>query len=132
MPTIIDARSGLPVPSRTDRAPRNRQRGRVPGPADVEQIDAQVLRDPGVHATPDDFGAGIGRSVEAFGKSAFRIVSDFEEMREAAEDETASAAALAGARVRFVKIAQGLEDRATSGDGFADALQAALSAETDP
>ena len=81
MPTIIDQRSGLPVPRRTDKSPRNRQRGRVPGPADVAQIDAQVLRDPGAHATPDDFGAGIGRSVEDFGKAASRVTSDFIKMR---------------------------------------------------
>ena len=58
MPILIDPKTGLPFPRRTDKAPRNRQRGRVPGPADVDQIDAQVLRDPGVHATPEDFGAG--------------------------------------------------------------------------
>ena len=63
MPIIIDPRSGLPVPRRTDKAPRSKRQGRVPGPADVKQIDAQVLRDPGVHATPADFGAGIGKAV---------------------------------------------------------------------
>ena len=131
MPIIIDHPSGLPVPRRTDKAPRSKRQGRVPGPGDVAQIDAQVLRDPGVHATPADFGAGIGRSVEAFGAAAFRVASDFAEMRRDAEDATAGAAALGEARVRFAKVSQGLQDRATSGEGFTDALDAALLVETD-
>ena len=69
--------------------------------------------------------------MEAFGAAAFRVASDFAEMRREAEDATAGAAALAEARVRFVRVSQGLEDRATSGEGFADALDNALSAETD-
>ena len=35
MPIIIDPKTGLPIPSRTDRAPRNKRQGRVPGPGDV-------------------------------------------------------------------------------------------------
>ncbi|MFQ5620096.1 MAG: hypothetical protein ACE5FR_14120, partial [Rhodospirillales bacterium] len=64
MVVINDPPSGLPVPRRTDRTPRNKRQGRVQGPGDVAQIDAQVLRDPGLHATPADFGAGIGNAIE--------------------------------------------------------------------
>ena len=85
MPIIIDPKTGLPVPRRTDRAPRSKRQGRVPGPGDVAQVDAQVLRDPGLHAMPEDFGAGIGQAVEQFGKAAFRVASDFAEMRRAAK-----------------------------------------------
>ncbi len=77
MPIIIDPPSGLPVPRRTDRAPRSERQGRVPGPGDVAQIDAQVLRDPGLHATPADFGAGIGKAIEQFGAAPSRVASDF-------------------------------------------------------
>ena len=52
MPIIIDGPSGLPVPRRTDKAPRSKRQGRVPGPEDIRQVAAQTLRDPGLHATP--------------------------------------------------------------------------------
>ena len=131
MPIIIDPPSGLPVPRRTDKAPRSKRRGRVPGPADVDQIDAQVLRDPGVHATPADFGAGIGAAVADFGKAASRVASDFAEMRRAAEDDTAAAAALSEARARFIKVARSVNPQATTAGDFTGNLDRALGAETD-
>ncbi len=126
MPIIIDGRSGLPVPRRTDRVPRNRQRGRVPGPADVAQIDAQVLRDPGVHATPADFGAGIGKAVERFGAAAGRVASDFAEMRREAEDDTAATAGLSEARARFTRVARSVNPQATTAEDFTGNLDRAL------
>ena len=101
MPLIIDPKTGLPFPRRTDKAPRSKRQGRVPGPADVAKIDAQVLRDPGVHATPADFGAGIGAAVADFGRAASRVASDFATMRREAEDDTANAAGLSEARAVF-------------------------------
>ncbi len=131
MPIIIDPPSGLPVPRRTDKAPRSKRRGRVPGPADVARIDAQVLRDPGVHATPADFGAGIGKAVERFGAAASRVASDFAEMRREAEDDTAAVAGLADARVRFTRVAESMQPQATSAEGFTGNLDRALGEETD-
>ena len=131
MPIIIDGPSGLPVPRRTDRAPRSKRQGRVPGPADVAKIDAQVLRDPGVHGTPVDFGAGIGVAVADFGKAASRVASDFAEMRREAEDDTAGIAGLADARLRFTRVAQEMEAQANKADGFTANLGPALAAETD-
>ena len=103
----------------------------TPGPADVDQIDAQVLRDPGVHATPADFGAGIGAAVADFGKAASRVASDFAEMRRAAEDDTAAAAALSEARARFIKVARSVNPQATTAGDFTGNLDRALGAETD-
>ena len=100
MPIIIDPRTGLPYPVRTDRAPRSRRQGRVPGPADVAKIDAQVLRDPGVHATPDDFGAGVGAALADFADAAGRVASDFATMRREAEDDTAAEIGRASCRER--------------------------------
>ena len=131
MPIIIDPRTGLPFPLRTDRAPPNKRQGRVPGPADVAQIDAQVLRDPGVHATPEDFGAGIGKAVERFGKAASRVASDFAEMRREAEDDTAAVAGLSEARVRFTRVAESMQPQATTAGDFTGNLDRALGAETD-
>ncbi len=62
----IDAPTGLPVPTRNDFGPGRKRRGRVPGPGDVETVDAAVLRDPGLHATPADFGARVGRAIAEF------------------------------------------------------------------
>ena len=131
MPIIIDPRTGLPYPVRTDRAPRSRRQGRVPGPADVAKIDAQVLRDPGVHATPADFGAGIGKAIEQFGAAASRVAADFATMRREAEDDTAAAAGLSEARVRFTRIARSMETQATTTEGLTGNLGKALSEETD-
>ncbi|MCH8927019.1 MAG: hypothetical protein IH924_12940, partial [Proteobacteria bacterium] len=131
MVVIIDPPSGLPVPRRTDRAPRSKRQGRVPGPADVAQIDAQVLRDPGVHATPADFGAGIGKAIERFGAAASRVASDFAEMRREAEDDTAAMAGLSEARVRFTRVAESMKTQATTAEGFTGNLGKALSGETD-
>jgi hypothetical protein len=131
MPIIIDPKTGLPFPVRSDRAPRNKRQGRVPGPADVAQIDAQVLRDPGVHATPDDFGAGIGKAIEQFGAAAGRVASDFAEMRREAEDDTAAAAGLSEARVRFTRVAESMKTQATTTEGLTGNLGKALFEETD-
>ena len=97
----------------------------------MAQIDAQVLRDPGVHATPADFGAGIGKAIERFGAAASRVASDFAEMRRAAEDDTAGIAGLADARVRFTTVARSMEAQATGAEGFTDNLGAALTDETE-
>ncbi len=131
MVVIIDPPSGLPVPRRTDRAPRDNRQGRVPGPAGVAQIDAQVLRDPGLHATPEDFGAGIGKAVEQFGAAASRVASDFAEMRREAEDDTAAMAGLSEARVRFTRLAESMKPQATTTEGLTGNLGKALSGETD-
>ncbi len=131
MPIIIDGPSGLPVPRRTDKAPRNRQRGRVPGPEDIRQVSAETLRDPGLHATPEDFGAGVARAVEDLGAKAAGIALAFDEKRRQAEDDTAGIAGIADARVRFPKVAQEMEARADKADGFTANLGPALAAETD-
>ena len=131
MPIIIDGPSDLPVPRRTDKAPRNKRQGRVPGPGDVAQIDAQVLRDPGLHATPADFGAGIGMAIEQFGAAASRVASDFAEMRREAEDDTAAMAGLSEARVRFTRVAESMKTQATTAEGLTGNLGKALSGETD-
>ncbi len=65
MTIIIDPRTGLPVPRRTDRAPRRGRKAiRIPGPGDIDQVPAGVARDPGLDVEPTAFGSGVG---EAFG-----------------------------------------------------------------
>ncbi|MEE8222954.1 MAG: hypothetical protein V3S59_01520, partial [Alphaproteobacteria bacterium] len=125
----IDAPTGLPVPTRTDRGPGRKRQGRVPGPGDVDQVDAAVLRDPGLHATPADFGAGVGRGLADFGAAAGRVAADFATMRREAEDDTAATAGLSEARVRFTKVAQGLRAQATTAEGFTGILDQTLADE---
>ncbi|MCH7956552.1 MAG: hypothetical protein IIB63_03260 [Proteobacteria bacterium] len=131
MVVIIDPPSGLPIPRRTDRAPRNKRRGRVPRPEDIRQVTAETLRDPGLHATPEDFGAGIARAVEDLGMKAAGITLAFDEKRRQAEDDTAGIAGLADARMRFNKVARSMEAQADKADGFTANLGPALAAETD-
>ena len=131
MVVIIDPPSGLPIPRRTDRAPRNKRRGRVPRPEDIRQVTAETLRDPGLHATPEDFGAGIARAVEDLGMKAAGIALAFDEKRRQAEDDTAGIAGLADARMRFNKVARSMEAQADKADGFTANLGPALAAETD-
>ncbi len=116
MVVIIDPPSGLPVPRRTDRAPGSKRQGRVPGPEDIRQVAAQTLRDPGLHATPEDFGAGVARAVEDLGMKAAGIALAFDEKRRQAEDDTAGIAGIADARVRFPRVAQEMEARADKAD----------------
>ncbi|MFQ5765968.1 MAG: hypothetical protein ACE5GT_13690, partial [Rhodospirillales bacterium] len=131
MPVRIDKRSGIPVVSRTDQEPRRKRQGRVPGPGDVAKVDAEVLRDPGLHATPEDFGAGIGAAVADFGAAAGRVASDFATIRREAEDDTAAAAGLSEARVRFTRVARSVNPQATTAGDFTGNLDRALGAETD-
>ena len=59
MVVIIDPPSGLPVPRRTDRAPRRGRKAiRIPGPGDIDQVPAGVARDPGLDVDPKAFGSG--------------------------------------------------------------------------
>ena len=131
MVVIIDPPSGLPIPRRTDRAPRNKRRGRVPRPEDIRQVTAETLRDPGLHATPEEFGAGVARAVEDLGMKAAGIALAFDEKRRQAEDDTAGIAGIADARMRFPRVAQEMEAQADKADGFTANLGPALAAETD-
>ena len=91
----IDPKTGLPIPSRTDQEPRGERQGRVAGPEDIRQVTAETLRDPGLHATPEDVGAGVARAVEDLGAKAAGIALAFDEKRRQAEDDTAGIAGLA-------------------------------------
>ena len=74
MPIIIDPRTGLPVPRRTDRAPRGGRKAiRIPGPGDIEQVPAGVARDPGLDLDPKAFGSGVGEAVADFGQAVGRL-----------------------------------------------------------
>ncbi len=127
----IDPKTGLPIPSRTDQQPRRRRRGRVPGPGDIAKVDAEVLRDPGLHATPEDFGAGVGDALADFAAGAGRVASDFAEMRREAEDDTAAAAGLSEARVRFTRVAESMKTQAMTTEGLTGNLGTVLGKETD-
>ncbi|MCH8214701.1 MAG: hypothetical protein IIC54_11620 [Proteobacteria bacterium] len=127
----INPKTGLPIPSRTDQEPRSKRQGRVPGPEDIRQVAAETLRDPGLHATPEEFGAGVARAVEDLGMKAAGIALAFDEKRRQAEDDTAGIAGIADARMRFPRVAQEMEARADKADGFTANLGPALAAETD-
>ena len=90
-----------------------------------------MLRDPGVHVTPEDFGAGIGKAIEQFATAAGRVASDFATMRREAEDDTAAMTGLSEARVRFTRVARSMEPQATTTEGLTGNLGKALSGETD-
>ena len=90
----------------------------MPGPGAIDQVNVQVLRDPGLHATPEDFGAGVGEAVADFSLAAAGVVKAFEDKRREAEDDTAGAVGLSDARVRFNKVARSMEAQATTAEGF--------------
>ncbi|TDI60199.1 MAG: hypothetical protein E2O94_02000, partial [Alphaproteobacteria bacterium] len=94
-------------------------------------MNVQVLRDPGLHATPEDFGAGVGEAVADFSLAAAGVVKAFEDKRREAEDDTAGAVGLSDARVRFNKVARSMEAQATTAEGFSANLDKALAEETD-
>ena len=103
----INPKTGLPIPSRTDQEPRSKRQGRVPGPEDIRQVAAETLRDPGLHATPEEFGAGVARAVEDLGMKAAGNARAFGEQRRPAEDGTPGIAGSAHGGSRGPRVARG-------------------------
>ena len=117
MPIIIDPPSGLPVPRRTDRAPRRGRKAiRIPGPADIDQVPAGVARDPGLDVDPKAFGSGVGEAVADFGQAVARLASPLDRMNRR-NDEAFAAAGLAALHERQTRA--GREGRKDTGGGVA-------------
>ncbi|PDT71740.1 hypothetical protein CO683_00850 [Bradyrhizobium ottawaense] len=68
---------------------------RIPGAESIQEV--AVARDPGVTATPDSFGAGIGESLSKLGNTAVEVGALLDRKREAA----AAAMALPEATAKF-------------------------------
>ena len=127
MPIIIDPRTGLPVPRRTDRAPRRgRKPIRIPGPGDIDRVPAGVARDPGLDVDAKAFGSGVGEAVADFGQAVGRLASPVERMNRR-NDEAFAAAQLTALHERQTRA--GLEARKDTGGvvaGFHDGRMAAF------
>lgn len=59
---------------------------RIPGAESIQEV--APARDPGVQASPADFGAGIGASMEHLGSAAVSLSAHLYQKRQAAEDQT--------------------------------------------
>lgn len=59
---------------------------RIPGADSIQEV--APTRDPGVQATPEEFGAGVGASAANFGAAAVSLGAHLYEKRKAAEDQT--------------------------------------------
>src|SRR5882757_3143921 len=59
---------------------------RIPGADNIQ--DVAPVRDPGVRAYPEDFGANIGASAERLGAVTASLSAHLYEKRKAAEDQT--------------------------------------------
>ncbi len=117
MPLIIDPKTGLPFPRRTDRAPRRGRKAiRIPGPADIDQVPAGVARDPGLDVDPKAFGSGVGEAVADFGQAVARLASPVDRMNRR-NDEAFAAAGLAALHERQTRAS--LEARKDTGGGVA-------------
>jgi hypothetical protein len=91
---------------------------RIPGAESIDQV--APARDPGVQATPDEFGAGVGESLTHFGTAAVEVGALLDRRREAA----AAAMALPEATAKFQLEAITRQQKQAAGPAPASAASA--------
>lgn len=98
---------------------------KIPG-ADAIDVPAPA-RDPGVQATPDEFGAGIGESLHHFGETAVEVGALLDRKREAAS----AAMAIPEATAKFQLEAIQRQQKQAAGPAPASAASAGQTASAD-